>query len=346
MFSVSKISNYLISVIVIMVVSYVGTLYKQSFESLNNDDYELIRKYLLNDSPLYGFNKPKLWIHTKYEYNARDWESFGSRSNTELNQPYIHLCIKTIIGNCGDDFHIILIDDGAFSKLIPSWDIDVSKLVDPSKQRMRELGLANLLYIYGGIVVPNSFVCNKNLKELYNNGIKNDLPFVCEIVNRNNAYVSNGKNNPFIPHHYFMGSRKNNKVILDYIKYLKIKNGNYHLCAEFDMGSSTWFLEMYNNSKINIINSRLVGVKTKDSKPILIDELFEEEYINIDENAYGVYIPADDVLIRSKFLWFAYIKETDIIDKRNYICRYISACLSDLNTTNNDLNQNKNVMAI
>jgi hypothetical protein len=74
MFSVSKTANYLIGVIVIMVISYVGTLYKQSFETMNNDEYELIRKYLLNDSPLYGFNKPKLWIHTKYEYNARDWE--------------------------------------------------------------------------------------------------------------------------------------------------------------------------------------------------------------------------------------------------------------------------------
>jgi hypothetical protein len=72
MFSVSKTANYLIGVIVIMVISYVGTLYKQSFETMNNDEYELIRKYLLNDSPLYGFNKPKLWIHTKYEYNARD----------------------------------------------------------------------------------------------------------------------------------------------------------------------------------------------------------------------------------------------------------------------------------
>jgi hypothetical protein len=32
----------------------------------------------------------------------------------------------------------------AFSKLIPAWDIDVSKLADPSKQRMRELGLESV----------------------------------------------------------------------------------------------------------------------------------------------------------------------------------------------------------
>jgi hypothetical protein len=38
MFSVSKTANYL-GVIVIMVISYVGTLYKQSFETMNNDEY-------------------------------------------------------------------------------------------------------------------------------------------------------------------------------------------------------------------------------------------------------------------------------------------------------------------
>jgi hypothetical protein len=127
MFSVSKTANYLIGVIVIMVISYVGTLYKQSFETMNND--ELIRKYLLNDSPLYGSINRNSGFTRNTSITLGTGE-FRSRSNTELNQPYIHLCIKTIIGNCGDDFHIVLIDDGAFSKLIP-WDIDVSKLADP-----------------------------------------------------------------------------------------------------------------------------------------------------------------------------------------------------------------------
>jgi hypothetical protein len=110
MFSVSKTANYLIGVIVIMVISYVGTLYKQSFETMNNDEYELIRKYLLNDSPLLdSINRNSGF--TRNTSITLGTGSFGSRSNTELNQPYIHLCIKTIIGNCGDDFHIVLIDD-------------------------------------------------------------------------------------------------------------------------------------------------------------------------------------------------------------------------------------------
>ena len=74
MFS-SKNTHYLLIAGLVIVASYVGMYSKQAFSATNNE-YDMIKKYLLNDSPLYGFNKTKLWIHSKYEYNARHWESF------------------------------------------------------------------------------------------------------------------------------------------------------------------------------------------------------------------------------------------------------------------------------
>ena len=95
MFSLKNTKQYLFIGAIILVASLFANKLKQNFES--NDEYELIRKYLLNDSPLYGYNRPKLWIHTKYEINSRKWKNFYSRNTTDLNQPYLHLTIKTII---------------------------------------------------------------------------------------------------------------------------------------------------------------------------------------------------------------------------------------------------------
>jgi hypothetical protein len=68
MFS-SKNPYHILAILgIVIAMSYVAPKIKQSFES--NDEYELIKKYLLNDSPLYGFNKPKIWIHSKYEVNS------------------------------------------------------------------------------------------------------------------------------------------------------------------------------------------------------------------------------------------------------------------------------------
>ena len=76
-------------------------------------------QYLLDDDTLGKSKKPILWIHVPYEYNSRNWLSFGSRSAFDLNQPYLYLTVKTIIKNCDESFKIVMIDDGSFEKLIP-----------------------------------------------------------------------------------------------------------------------------------------------------------------------------------------------------------------------------------
>ena len=87
---------YLVSLGVIAVAGSYSNFFKKHFDN-DNEEYELIKEYLLNESPLYGNNRPKLWIHTKYELNARRWKDFSSRNSKDRNQDYLHLTIKTII---------------------------------------------------------------------------------------------------------------------------------------------------------------------------------------------------------------------------------------------------------
>ena len=154
MFNTKNLWKYVTLVAIISVASFYSKKMISTMENKDESEYKLIQKYLLNESPLYGNNKPKIWIHTKYEINARKWKSFHSRNSYDLNQPYIHITIQSIIDYCSDDFHICLIDDDSFSKLIPTWDAPLSNMPDPKKSQYRQLGLAQLLYYYGGIIVP------------------------------------------------------------------------------------------------------------------------------------------------------------------------------------------------
>ena len=164
-FDTKNVMHYVIAFGLIAIGTTLIKNVQQNFET--NDENKLIQDYLLNESPLYGYNRPKLWIHSKYEINARKWKDFYSRNTTDLNQQYLHLTIKSIINHCGDDFNICLIDDESFNKLLPLWDVHVSSMAEPVKSQYRELGMARLLQVYGGMVVPNSFLCIKNLKKLY-----------------------------------------------------------------------------------------------------------------------------------------------------------------------------------
>ena len=90
-----QIVNYIMYFIALTAV---GMLYDRYNRKFNNFDevkqYELIKKYLLNESSLASSKKPILWIHSKYDVNARNWESFYSRNTQKINQPYIYLTMK------------------------------------------------------------------------------------------------------------------------------------------------------------------------------------------------------------------------------------------------------------
>jgi hypothetical protein len=93
------VANYIILFIIIISL---GILYQKYLEKQTRDvnmdgGYEEIRKYLLKDKDLDKSKKPILWIYIPYEYNSRNWLSFGSRNSFELNQPYLYLTVKSCI---------------------------------------------------------------------------------------------------------------------------------------------------------------------------------------------------------------------------------------------------------
>jgi hypothetical protein len=313
-------------VLVLGVFSYYGESIKKMWTLTEPDEYEMVKKYLLNDSPLYGFNKPKLWIHTKYDLNARKWLDFHSRSSFDLNQPYLHLTIKSIIHHCGDDFHICLIDDETFSKLIPTWDIELSTIAEPLRTQYRQLGLAQLLYFYGGMLVPNSFLCSRNLKELYDRGIQGNKPFVCEAVNRTSTKVG-----PFIPDTYFMGAKKNDPVIKQYVDYLgqRSKSGHFTASYEFLGDTSIGCVGTIEQGRMNLVGGEFIGIKTAKSKPVLIEELLEDNYLDLHKNIYGIYVPEDEILLRPKFSWFAVLSTEQLLETNTFLTKHIKASMLD-----------------
>ena len=321
---------YLTLISIFVVSSYIGAHYGDAFKP--HDEYALIKDYLLNDSPLYGFNRPKIWIHTKYEYNARKWKSFQSRSSQDLNQPYIHLTIKTIIDHCGDDFHICLIDDNTFSKLIPSWkETNLATVAEPMKSQLRQIGLAELVYYYGGMVLPNSFVCGRPLKPFYESAIAGNQPFVCQNINRNENLLKNPQRQPFLPETYIMGAPKHNETVKELVEYLKKRNKTPHFSSDRDFlgDTSQWCMNAIREQKMTLIGGEYVGVKTAKGKPVLLDDLMEETYLDLHTDCVGVYIPENELLSRKRYQWFAVMPTDELMNTNMFITRYMKIALVD-----------------
>jgi len=86
-----SISYYITLVILLIVIAIIYMKYQEKNTNMSADEtYNYLQKHILDDnSSLHKSKKPILWIHVPYEYNARHWQSFGSRSSCNLNQPYL-----------------------------------------------------------------------------------------------------------------------------------------------------------------------------------------------------------------------------------------------------------------
>jgi len=335
MLNTKNMSHYFLALGLVLLASYVAPKIKSSFlgDGSNSEEDELIRKYLLNESPLYGYNRPKIWIHTTYEYNARKWESFGSRSSLDLNQPYLHLTVKSIIQHCADDFNICLIDDDSFSRLLPDWTIEVSKMPEPSRGYYRQLALAELLYVYGGMIVPNSFLCMRNLLPLYLEGIKNNTPFVMEKMNRQSKILGrDGNKMVFTADAGFMGSAKKSETVKAMSRFLWEQKLVANTSSEMDFFDilSQWCNGQVYAGKMVLVDGRFIGVKSGcDGKPILVEDLLAEASetnpLGLDVGGtFGILIPRDEILRRVKYQWFSVMSVQELLGTQIAVVKYMN----------------------
>ena len=327
------IEKYGLTISIVLIASYFGTQLKQGFgleEDTSKKDYELIKKYILNDSPLYGFNRPKLWIHSKYEVNARNWHSFGSRNSKDLNQPYLTYTVKTIIDNCGDEFHVCLIDDASFSKLIPGYDLDLDKIPEPLKTQYREISMLQLLHLYGGIIIPNSFICVKSFYNLYFKLTKNEGAFVFEKKNES-CDVRQGKRKDFVPNINMMGARKSCPMVYSLIRELRKKVESGHISSEHKFVGKTenTLMKYIEEENLTVICGSLIGIKDTKKKVIETEDLFSSnKNIDFSYDLYGVLLPGDEILKRCKFNWYAALNENDVLKADINISKILKGIIS------------------
>ena len=319
-----KLNNLTNLFILLFVLLVLGFLYKR-FEDKrmreeNKDNYEAIQQYLLDDITLGKSKKPILWIHVPYEYNSRKWLDFGSRSSFDLNQPYLYLTVRSIIKHCDESFTICIYDDNSFQKLIPGWNIDMSRLSDPILSNMRILGMMKLLYIYGGLQCPISFLCMKDLSGLYAKGTRGNKMFVCETLDRNSTSVTRD----FYPSTSFCGAPKECETVARLCNYIQTVSSHDHTAEAKFLGQyDRWCMKNVEEGRINLIEGVEIGTKTIDDKQIVLDDLMSNNYLDLYKGTYGILIPSNELLNRLNFGWFVRMSPKQVLESDTIIGNYL-----------------------
>ena len=311
-------------IILFVVLIAVGFLHRRledkRIREEEKEDYDVIREYLLNDKTLGDSKKPIMWIHIPYEYNSRNWLSFGSRSSFELNQPYLYLTAKSIIHHCEDSFRICLIDDKSFKKIIPGWNINIESMASPISDKIRAMAMTKLLYVYGGLVCPLSFLCLSDLISLYVKGIHGQKMFVCENIDRNITSTSF----EFYPNMHFMGAEKGNHTIGQLIDFMqRTISTDFTAQSEFLGEFNRWINGYIKKGQVNLISGMDVGVKTLNEEPIQLEDLMGQDYIDFYQKMFGIWIPACELLKRIQYGWFTRSSAKQVLDADTILSKYM-----------------------
>jgi hypothetical protein len=204
----------------------------------------------------------------------------------------------------------------------------MTTITDPILSNMRMLGMMKLLYIYGGMFCPLSFVCLKDLNELYVKGIRGEKMFVCEIVDRN--ITSTDVN--FYPNLTFCGCPKECETVKELCNFIeRTASHDYTSEVKFLGVYDKWCKQHIEKGIINLIDGVEIGTKTIDERQVVIDDLMSNYYLDLYQETYGVLIPSEQILNRVKFEWFSRMSPKQVLESDTIIGNYI--LLSQTNQT-------------
>lgn len=306
-------SGLLVTSLVLIGYNYISTPDKKDE---NKIQFEMIKKYLVNSSSLAKSNKPILWIHNDYKLNDRNWQSFGSRNSNELNKPVIYLTVDSIIKKCDKSFNICLIDDNSFNNLIPGWNIDLDEVPEPNKTHYRTLALLQLLYIFGGMIVPSSMLCFSNLNKVYKDFTNDNKFFITECYP--NSVLSSYTN--AFPSMKIIGCEKNNNNIKSLFTLLESVFVKSQTNETNFKGTLNKYLNMYVTENLcNIVSGKVFGYFDNEMNPINVDDLMSDTPINMSEKNIGVDIPIDEIIERKHYDWFSKINLDELPKVKNNI---------------------------
>lgn len=295
--------KYIFSALLATSVILMGINYTMSGKKKEEDvEYKLLKQYLVNDSSLARSDKPIIWIHNEYPVNDRHWLSFGSRNSNELNKPIVYLTVNSIIKQCGKSFRICVIDDNSFVNLIPGWKIDMNSVSEPTRSHYRFLAFLHLLYLYGGVILPPSFLCFKNIESVYYDHIKHNRIFATEcppvsIVAGDTRVFACSK---------ILGAQKQNESMKSLLKMLEpILTRNHTDTIEFEGIVDKMLNQLANNDECNVVSGKIFGYFTKENNPVLLDDLCSDIPLELHEDNVGIDIPIDAIIQRHKYNWIS-----------------------------------------
>lgn len=136
----------------------------------------------------------------------------------------------------------------------------------------------------------------------------------------------------FAPDISFMGAKKNAPILHDFIDFVQRTisadtTDQIQFLGEF----SRWCKHRIHKQQIKLIDAKLIGVKTMENRPVLVEDWLGEHFVELYPDMFGIYIPIQEIMKRTKYQWFVRLSQQQLLEATDLtLCKYILlACRPD-----------------
>ena len=130
-----------------------------------------------------------------------------------------------------------------------------------------------------------------------------------------------------------MGCSKNNTYMKELIHFMELNisqdfTDQTKILGNFDR----WLNDKIEKNIIKLVDGLYIGIKNKDGTPILLDDLMGEQYLNLNDESYGILIPVKQLLLRRKYEYYSRLSKIQILEANCILSKHIfeiNICIED-----------------
>jgi hypothetical protein len=138
-----------------------------------------------------------------------------------------------------------------------------------------------------------------------------------------------------------MGAHKECPILEELIEFMTRTISTDSTAQQAFLGEwNRWIEARVKKGRINMVDGTLIGTKTMDEQPVLLDDLMSNNYLSIYKKTYGIYIPGCEILKRRKYEWFSRLSPKQALESNTIIGKYLMLAsrpnAKELNVDKND----------
>ena len=128
----------------------------------------------------------------------------------------------------------------------------------------------------------------------------------------------------YLPNTTFIGCSNDSPLMAEYINFLEHGiSKDFVEESKITGATGNWCQTKQLNGELGIIPADALGIKDAEGTAIALDRLIQNTYINLAGNVVGLYIPADDIINRTAYNWFARLSAKQVLESDTNIGKYL-----------------------